>query len=132
MQSRTLQSETAGEELGASVMLMLAALEVRFDLAAILRMSSLDDPDPASRIHLQEGSELLSEIWLEESGKSTDGGLGKAYRIFRRPPRADGFDEIGTASYDVGSGLLKRLDMSYKVGDGDRTGLYRLQIEREG
>lgn len=28
------------------------------------------------------------------------------------------------------SGLLKRLEMSYKIGDVDRTGLYRLQIER--
>lgn len=130
MQSQTLQSKAAAGELGASLMLILAALEVRFDLAAILRMTSLDDPDPASRIRLQEGSELLSEIWLEGPGESTDGGLGQAYRIFRRPPRADGFDQVGTASYDLDSGLLKRLDMSYKVGDGDRTGLYRLEIER--
>ena len=130
MQSQTLQSEAAAGELGASVMLMLAGMEVRFDLAAILVMTSSNGPEPATRIQLQPGSELMSEIWLEGRGESTDGGRGQAYRIFRRPPQSDNFDQIGTASYDAGNGLLIRLDMSYQVGDEDDDGLYRLQIER--
>lgn len=128
MDEASLQAQGGGRSIGSTFLLMLAGVEVRFDLISMLAMSEEQSLETSSRVQLQEGSELMSEIWLQGPGRIADAGRARTFEIMRRPPDTSRSERIGTASYSTDTALLRNLDMMYRINDDEA--LYRLRIDQ--
>ena len=132
--TRDLETELArgagGEEpdfsgVGTAMWMVMVGPQVAFDVRTMFTPMPRGGDPRNIRLELQEATAILSRIQVR--GPASVAGSTRLLQVHRKkgeqPERT-----VGSASYDIETGILRELDMSYDSND-DLT--YRLRITRQ-